>query len=187
MITLFEKYNIKNYNIADKLNKYYQNDINQEEIYKAIDNCSDLDVYSVNTIKHYTALQFAINKNDVDIVEYLLKKGANPNQPSIVNLYPLFSAVDFENIKIVKLLIEYGANPNIRSFNLETPLLLSFKKSYIHIIEYLLPITDWTIVNKKGYDIFDYMDDNYKKKIIKEYPEKYEKYLREKEMKKFNI
>jgi len=196
MITLFEQFKNKNYNIADLVYDYYKDndiftihkddDLSKDDIYKAINDCQDVDVYSMKKIKDYTALQFAINRDDIDMVEHLLKNGANPNIPSTSYIFPLISAVEFENFKIVKLLINYGANPNIRN-DLNTPLIVSFKKTNILIIKYLLPISDWSITNKEGKDIFDYMDNDYKKTIIKQYSEKYQEYLRQKKANEFNL
>ncbi|MCY9697160.1 stalk domain-containing protein [Paenibacillus alginolyticus] len=58
-------------------------------------------------------LSFAINPNNVEMLELLLKSGANPNQ-SLVGfgdfLRPLVSVVFDKDPRIVQLLVDYGAD-----------------------------------------------------------------------------
>ncbi len=60
-----------------------------------------------------STLSFALNPNNVEMLELLLKSGANPNQ-SLVGfgdfLRPLVSAVFDKDPRIVQLLVDYGAD-----------------------------------------------------------------------------
>ena len=62
-----------------------------------------------------TALLYAIQDNNPEMVGMLLKKGANPNLASTVkeNATPLMFAVQSNNLTILKNLLEKGANPNM--------------------------------------------------------------------------
>jgi len=66
-------------------------------------------------------LEFACLYDHIEIVEFLLYAGADPNRPCIVKgglvmkevTYPLLRACINQNIKMVELLLYAGANPNI--------------------------------------------------------------------------
>ena len=61
-------------------------------------------------------LSYACFMSNVEIVEYLLKKGSNPNIKNIYGITPLKYAIQSgnsinkENIEIVKLLLDYKSN-----------------------------------------------------------------------------
>jgi ankyrin repeat protein len=57
-------------------------------------------------------LLLSISQNDIEAVNYLLNKGANPNR---FNTKSLLKAVIKNNLEIVKILIRYGANITIKS------------------------------------------------------------------------
>ncbi len=56
-----------------------------------------------------TALRHATENEDYWLVNYLLDKGANPNN-NVYDKTPLMIAAELENIDIIKALIGYGAN-----------------------------------------------------------------------------
>ena len=53
-----------------------------------------------------TPITFAINKNNIEIVQFLIAKGANLNQANGIGQSPLTEAVYKVNLVIVKLLVE---------------------------------------------------------------------------------
>ncbi|MCJ1380187.1 hypothetical protein MMC17_003290 [Xylographa soralifera] len=57
-----------------------------------------------------TALGFAAATGNIDAVEYLLKKGADPNHEDTEKQTPLFYAVRYHHSKCVQLLLDAGAN-----------------------------------------------------------------------------
>ncbi len=65
-----------------------------------------LGVVSVNDEQYLDSLLIKDEKN-LDMVELLLKSGANPNEDDI-----LTKAVECENYKMVELLLKFGADPN---------------------------------------------------------------------------
>lgn len=61
---------------------------------------------------HRTALHFAINSSNEDIVALLLARGANPNiRDDGDNAFPLHFAAEKEHERIIHLLVEHGADP----------------------------------------------------------------------------
>ncbi len=68
-------------------------------------------------------LSLAVEFDRVEIVKYLLSKGANPNynNPDIKNLElpPVFKAVKQNNLKLVKLLVDKNASLEIKCENLK--------------------------------------------------------------------
>ncbi|MDF2964821.1 MAG: transient receptor potential channel pyrexia [Rickettsiaceae bacterium] len=73
-----------------------------------------------------------------DILELLLKHGANPNYSSINDDLPLNSAVKTQSIDYVKLMLKYGANPNKEGKYGATPLHIAAKLDNTEIIKLLV-------------------------------------------------
>jgi len=88
-------------------------------------------------------------------------------------------------IDLIKILIKKGADINALDINGLPPIILS--KNYDISRLFLDADCDLNIiVNEEGEDVLEY--DNILKEIVKkEYPEKYQVYLRNKQMNKFNI
>ena len=66
---------------------------------------------NLNTDLSKQALVMAANEGDSEVVQLLLKKGANPSYSSLV------AAVQGEHIEITKILLDKGANPSRDSVN----------------------------------------------------------------------
>jgi len=61
----------------------------------------------------FTALMFAAQQGDVNLVNILIRAGANPNDPQPkTSLTPLIIASAMGHVKTVELLLDNGANPN---------------------------------------------------------------------------
>ena len=197
MITLFEKYiDDYDYNIADKMyyyynyNKKYNFQYTKEEIMNYIDNADDLDIFSEKTVKHIPALIYCINRNDLEMVEYLLKAGATLNIQSNLTMFPfpLFIAVTNEFIDMIKLFIKYKIKPNYRNNMKQTALLINVRtKNNKEINDLLLPITNWYYKDFDGNDIFNYLSIDYANEIKQKYKNKYYEYKKGKTKNKFNL
>lgn len=58
-----------------------------------------------------TPLGTACSLDDLEIIRFLLKNGADPNEPNAEGYTPLMYACQNVNVDAVKLLIDHGANP----------------------------------------------------------------------------
>lgn len=84
-----------------------------------------------------SALQWAVENNNIDLVKTLLHNKANPNiaRPED-NLTPLYLAAQSGFTEIARLLLNAGADPTVRlSDTGETPLMVAVKYNYIKITE----------------------------------------------------
>lgn len=70
-----------------------------------------------------TPLMFAINKGEVDVVKYLISKGANVNaRTSFGNYTPLHYACSNNDLNIASILISENANPNVKDMDGKRPI-----------------------------------------------------------------
>lgn len=83
-----------------------------------------------------TPLSKAASRNNLEIAEYLLQKGANPN--AMVNRYPLIEAIQRQNLDMVKLLVENKADVNVSDGHNQIPLWEAAKTGNTQIVECLL-------------------------------------------------
>jgi hypothetical protein len=85
-----------------------------------------------------TPLINAIDKNDMETLEKLLKSSADANDKGKQDLTPLIWAVTRNREEMVKRLLYYGADPNAPSTDGSTPLIFSVQYSYKNMTEILL-------------------------------------------------
>jgi ankyrin repeat protein len=84
-----------------------------------------------------SALHYFAVENRIDVVTWLLARGANPNGIAS-DTFPLHEAAQLGNVEICRILVEAGADPNLPDFNGETPLHKASSHAYVEIIELLL-------------------------------------------------
>lgn len=84
-----------------------------------------------------TALGHAINHYPVEIVEKLLKIGADPNKESL-HLLPLVHAASDSKIEYTRALLKHGAGPNRIQWNGLLPLLPAVRDNEIETVKLLL-------------------------------------------------
>jgi len=139
--------------------------------------------------------------NDFEKVKILVNKGADVNFFNKDGYTPLIYSINKESdIKIVNFLINNGADVNFQDNTTQgwTPLLLSgFYSSIIELndVEYYnilkLLIDSNANWNIKGRTVkitfFDYLKPEIKKKIMRDYPDKYKDYLLCQTADKFNL
>ena len=85
-----------------------------------------------------TALICATDLGYKDILELLIKGGANPNIQEENGNTALICAVEIGRVDIVELLIKSGADLNIQDKNGETALRITVKIGNKHIVELLI-------------------------------------------------
>ncbi|WP_422410919.1 MULTISPECIES: ankyrin repeat domain-containing protein [unclassified Endozoicomonas] len=94
-----------------------------------------------------TSLHYAIQNNDMEMIEILLSAGAGINIMNGLGYTPLHLAVQLENQVIVDYLLNEDkhkdeiANPNIRAQDGRTPLDIAFERGLLKMVRALGPIT----------------------------------------------
>ena len=100
-----------------------------------------------------TPLHDACDTHNVEIVEFLLRKGANIHTLAKDLETPLHTACRKGNEKIIKLLIQYGARVNDLSIYDDTPLMMACRYNYFNIVKLLVKtvkILDINMANNIG-------------------------------------
>lgn len=111
---------------------------NQTEIAKLlIEKGADPNLSAANPSK-VNALHSAIAKENYELCEILLKKGANVNAVQMQNVTALHSAVHRGNLNLVKLLVENGALIGLKMDNGDTALIIAKREGHKSIGEYIL-------------------------------------------------
>lgn len=108
---------------------------NLEELRKNLVPKNDID--EVN-IAGQTALVLAVVNDDIDLVNFLLSHGANPNIVDREGDSPLIYAVRINNPAIIRTLIKNGADHNITNLRGDTAFSLAFESRDIDLIESLI-------------------------------------------------
>jgi len=90
--------------------------------------------------RDYSALDYACIIENLELVKYLVGKGADINYAGDKNdeFSPLQYAIVSQNLEIVKYLIENGADVNHSGYNKTTPLHTAASKANFEIVEYLV-------------------------------------------------
>ncbi|KAL3079977.1 hypothetical protein niasHS_011471 [Heterodera schachtii] len=118
------------------------NDGNTQQLRVLIDSldADELNIllrWTVDPVERVTrtgsALWSAFFRHHLGIVELLLEKGADPNEPIIfeahdhrTNMTPLYSAVLHANLPLCRLLVARGANVDLGTDSAVTPLMIAF-------------------------------------------------------------
>jgi uncharacterized protein len=108
-----------------------------ERLGRLLENSPDLlDAPATNS---QTFLQFAATVGDVDLIDFMLKRGAKPDRAPTTDAYPpLFRAVQGGHKRAAELLIKGGANLKYRDTEGRTALHLAAQRGYIEISDLLL-------------------------------------------------
>ncbi len=113
-----------------------------QELYEFILNYIDLKPSIKNNAIKNNALLIATTKNNTNLVEKLINKGANVNRKSANKSTPLINtSANAGNIEIVKLLLQNGAYKTINDGQLSifpfTALIFAVVKAYPEIKEHI--------------------------------------------------
>jgi ankyrin repeat protein len=81
-------------------------------------------------------LYFPMIHARVEVAEYLLLHGADPNAASPDGITPLHSTVMFNQPKMAKWLLDHGAIQNPK-YDGKTPLAMALEKKYTELVEIL--------------------------------------------------
>jgi len=83
-------------------------------------------------------LFFAVECDDIALIEVLIYSGADINCTNYINNTPLIAAAYNNKIEIVKLLIEAGADLNIQNNDGHTALIFASIFGYIELVKLLI-------------------------------------------------
>lgn len=85
-----------------------------------------------------TPLHFAAEKGYLDIVDSLIKHGADVNAVDCCQYTPLSFAISNNELDVVECLLNNGANVDVRYILEQTPLHLAAKTGYLKIVDSLI-------------------------------------------------
>ncbi len=85
-----------------------------------------------------TALMYACEKGNFEVVDLLIKKNVKINLTDNLKYTALMCAAEFGHIKIVELLFKNAADLNLRDKIGDTAVALAFKHSHMNVVEFLL-------------------------------------------------
>ena len=106
--------------------------------------------------KQYTLLHYAIKNNKPDIVEYLIKKGADLEQ-TFEEQTPLMYAVKMQHKEIADMLVHYGADVNTFNHDQKTALFFCAKYGDLELSKFLIANgANPKIKDSKGKTAIDY-------------------------------
>jgi ankyrin repeat protein len=83
-------------------------------------------------------LMIAAASDQVELIHWLIKNGAEVNSKTNENVTPLIFAVAHNNFEATKTLLKYNADVNVMSSFSETPLLIAVKNGNLEIAEALI-------------------------------------------------
>ena len=86
----------------------------------------------------YTPLLNAIHARDIELVNLLLKYGADPNHASMNGMLPLIKAIRVNDRDIVKILLKHDVDVNRKDMFGNLPIIEAIKEENIDIIKLLL-------------------------------------------------
>jgi ankyrin repeat protein/Mg2+ and Co2+ transporter CorA len=89
-------------------------------------------------VREKTSLHLAVSHGQDDIVELLLRHGANVKAKSDGSWTPLHNACEKDNLKIVNMLLEAGADINAKLLNGMTPLHIAAQAGQLEVVKRLL-------------------------------------------------
>lgn len=117
-------------------------------------------------------LQSAARTGQVERLQYLLSRGANPDTTNAQGRTPLMGATFMRNLEIMRILIAAGANIDARDRQKDTPLLIAVARGDIRVVRLLIDAganlniqngrgeSSLTIAKKAGYsEIADLLSD----------------------------
>jgi ankyrin repeat protein len=123
------------------------------------------DINAKTKLYKNTALHFAVRTGDKDIVELLIKNGAEVNSELSTGHTPLMLAVRSGNEEIVNLLLQNGAKINLKNKKDHTPLMLAVRSGNEAIVNLLLQ--NGAEVTDESYKALKKIKDETKKDAVK--------------------
>ncbi len=108
---------------------------------QSIRELEELQKYEINICELNMALDFTITchlHGKAEVVEWLLKKGANPEQKDTLGHTLLINAFKRGFLKIVEVLLKYGANPEAKNILGDSLMVSAFNDRNLELMDLLL-------------------------------------------------
>jgi len=130
-------------------------DDRMEDAKREIEEVPSIDINEVWN-KRWSFLMCASHVGNVEMVKYLINKGADPNVKNIDGWTALMFATDACYTDVVEFLLKSGADPNIQSVDGETPLMHASYMDCAPDVQLLLSNrADPTLKDKNGLTAYD--------------------------------
>lgn len=112
-----------------------------------------LELMSTLDNEAHSALDWAADYGDVNVLEFFIRKGLNPLRVDGLNRTALYWAVKSNRLEVIRFLLKVGCNPMQKDFKDQTPMTLAVKNdhqeahammkafTYLKAFDYLNPIT----------------------------------------------
>jgi len=100
--------------------------------------CKDHNEINSQNENGWTPIYNSVITNNLECLNELLKLGANPNIPNLLNETPLYQSIEMENYDALIILLQYNSDCNISKNNGMSPLHLASQKKLINFISALL-------------------------------------------------
>jgi ankyrin repeat protein len=97
-----------------------------------------IDINNSESKNEFSFLLFACNIDRLDIIDYLIKKGANIEITGYEMYTPLKYACKEGKLQLVKFLVENGADVNGKSDYIGRPITIAYDNGNLDIVKYLL-------------------------------------------------
>lgn len=132
----------------------------------------------------------AAAERNLDVAKELLNQGVDVNIQDRFGFSALIRASYDGYLNIVKELLKHpDIDVNIQTTDGDTALIWASANGYLEIVIELLkkPNIDLNFKDPDGKDFFEYLKEDQKEEIIKEFPEQYQRYLMNKKIDKYNL
>ena len=103
--------------------------------------CPPLASIDFKSFEGATALIYQVSdkkREILEVIQFLLEHGADPNVEPIIGLTPLMLATQNGKNKTAKLLLEHGADPNVKTIEGNTSLIIATQKDQYETAKLLL-------------------------------------------------
>jgi ankyrin repeat protein len=175
--------NIQEWN--EKLLEYSRNG-NLNGVIECIKNGADVNYETGNN--SWTPLIWSSSNGHLEIVKVLIENGVDVNYMDNSGGTPLIWSSENGHLEIVKVLIENSGNVNCKDYYGWTPLMYSSYNNHLDIVKVLIEHgVNWNIKDDKNNDFMNFLSEENKEIITREYPEQYKEYLFKKDVKKYNL
>lgn len=163
---------------------------------------SEFDELLANSLSLFNVLR-SLN---IRLIKEVLDKGININIQNKIGRTPLICVVSLVNasqsdiLPVVKLFIKYGADINIQDNYGSTALIKSVTFNRLYVADELIKNgADWELKNDEGNTFLDFLFykadgfnintdvKGYIERLKNKYPDKFEKYMMQKNAKKYNL